>query len=238
MAVVFRRFLHDLTPEHQFYWKGKQAKGKCKVVKEYYENLIQGRWVFPRSFFSAFLLELKWINKLTSTIFGQSLFREGFEADKRPRDFTFFFVPTLKNYQNFVLLLDKMLSDNINKSFFESKGIALYKENELRDGKVERISKGTIALLEEWLTTVYTPVTGASFDPLFDPLKNIRRQRQRPAHKIDPDRYDKSYSKMQAELIESAYEVLRTFRMIFQEHRDAHAIIVPDSLDNAPVKPF
>ncbi len=71
------------------------------------------------SIFSAFLGELTCLNNLANKIFGINLFHKDFDHENRPKEFTFFFLPTLRNYNEFVLLLDKMISDNINKDFFK-----------------------------------------------------------------------------------------------------------------------
>lgn len=117
LAVVYLRYLKDLTAEHQLYWNNKEVEGNCKVLKEYYENSILGNWTISYSIFSAFLGELTCLNNLANKIFGRNLFRKNFENENRPKEFTFFFLPTLRNYNEFVLLLDKMISDNINKDF-------------------------------------------------------------------------------------------------------------------------
>lgn len=121
LAVVYLRYLKDLTAEHQLYWNNKEVEGNCKVLKEYYENSILGNWTISYSIFSAFLGELTCLNNLANKIFGRNLFRKNFENENRPKEFTFFFLPTLRNYNEFVLLLDKMISDNINKDFLREK---------------------------------------------------------------------------------------------------------------------
>ena len=50
-----------------------------------------------------------------------SLFRHEYDehGEKRPRKFGFIIRPTLEEFNSFVLLLDKMLSDDIHKDFFQ-----------------------------------------------------------------------------------------------------------------------
>lgn len=65
VAVVFLRYLHNLTAEHQIYWKGKERIDEYTILKEYYQNAIEGCWAFSHSIFSAFLGELKCLNELS-----------------------------------------------------------------------------------------------------------------------------------------------------------------------------
>ncbi len=44
LAVVYLRYLKDLTAEHQVYWKSREKSGNCKMLEEYHQNTIQGNW--------------------------------------------------------------------------------------------------------------------------------------------------------------------------------------------------
>lgn len=76
LAVVYLRYLNDLTPEHQIFWKNKERNGNCFVLQEYYENTIKGNWTLSYSVFSAFIGELTCLNDIAKTIFDKSLFRK------------------------------------------------------------------------------------------------------------------------------------------------------------------
>ncbi len=238
LAVVYLRYLKELTEEHQVFWKSKETREPdCKILKEYHENTIQGNWTFSYSIFSAFIGELNCLNELCLLIFDKQIFRKSYDNENRPREFTFFFTPTLKNYNDFVLLLDKMLSDNINKDFFKGE-IELFELNEIEDGLVEKKHKGTIRLFEEWLLKVYNVADETIIKDLFKPLKKIRRERQNPAHRISENVYDKRYIEKQKEMTSDAYSSIRAFRTIFQQHPKAKGYEVPDWLDNGEVKTF
>lgn len=237
LAVVFLRYLKDLTPEHQIYWKTKERSRGCKMLEEYYQNSIQGNWTFSYSIFSGFLGELKCINELTELIFSKPIFRRVFERENRPKEFTFFFVPTLKNYNDFISLLDKMISENINKDFFEGK-VELFEFKKLNDGLVERQTKGTLQLFEEWLASVYIIKTEGTVKDLFKPLKKIRRERQNPAHRINENQYDRKFIDKQKEIMGEVYAVFRNLRVIFHQHPRARNYEIPDWLENGKVKTF
>ena len=176
VAVVFLRYLHNLTGEHQIFWKSKERVDNCKILQEYYQNSIEGNWTFSHSFFSAFLGELKCLNELSYLIFDINLFKEVFEDDKRPREFTFFFTSTSKNYHDFIHLLDKMISENINKSFFNNK-VELYVLKE-ENGIYIKENKGTLRLLEEWLSSIYKVKGEGSISEVIKPFAKVRKERQ------------------------------------------------------------
>ena len=133
VAVVYLRYLKGLTEEHQIFWKSKEKMSNCKMLAEYHQNTIEGNWTFSYSIFTAFLVEQKCIYDLTKIILSKPLFRKTFENENRPKEFTFFFTPTLRNYNDFIHLLDKMISENINKDFFKGL-IPLYKLKDMGDG--------------------------------------------------------------------------------------------------------
>ncbi len=237
LAVVYLRYLKDLTPEHQVFWRSKEKSGNCKMLEEYHQNTIQGDWTFSYSIFSGFLGEQKCINDLTELAFSKPIFRKTYEKENRPKEFTFFFTPTLKNYNDFILLLDKMISENINRDFFDGK-VVLFDYENLEDGVVDRKSKGTLQLFEEWLTKVFNVKGDGSVGDLFKPLKKIRRERQNPAHKINENQYDKQYIDKQKEIMNEAYSVLRNLRNIFHQHPKVRNFEIPDWLENGHIKTF
>lgn len=188
-------------------------------------------------YFSGFIGELKCLNDLSETIFGTRLLLHDFDQENRPKEFTFFFTPTLKNYNEFVHLLDKMISDNINKKFFAGK-IDLFDFEDIGNNQVERKQKGTLRLLEEWLLAMRVGRPGDSLKDLFLPLKNIRNARQSPAHKVSQNEYDKKYIDLQRKMISEAYSSVRAIRKIFQQHPKASDFNIPKWLDEGEIKVF
>lgn len=237
LAVVYLRYLKDLTPEHQVIWKSKEVEGNCKILQEYHENTINGNWAFSHSIFSGFLGELKCLNDLSKVIFNQAIFKRDFDGENRPKDFTFFFTPTLRNYYEFVGLLDKMISENIDKDFFKGK-VELFDFEEIKNGYVERKQKGTIRLFEEWLTYIYKVDNSELLKDIFMPFKKVRAERQKPAHKISENEYDINYVELQKVLIRDCYNSMRILREIFKQHRKAHEFEIPEWLENGAIKIF
>ena len=70
-----------------------------------------------------------------SEIIGKpNLFKHSY-YNERPKEFGFLLRPTDSEFNDFILLLDKMMSDNINKRFFEN-DVDLETEEERDDGKI------------------------------------------------------------------------------------------------------
>jgi hypothetical protein len=237
VATVFLRYLSDLTEDHQLFWKSKEIPDGCTMLREYYENTIQGNWHFSHSIFSAFIEEQSVLNDMCKHVFGTGLFKKIFTNEQRPKEFTFFLIPTLENYNNFVLLLDKMISDNIDKSFFKGK-IDPYDFKEIESGIVERKEKGTLRLLEEWLNSVYTTSDGSAINDVFKHFKDVRQQRQHPAHRINENYYDVAFIGKQKEIMKDVFRAMRSMRYIFQAHPKSKSIQIPEWLENDNIKIF
>lgn len=237
VVVVYLRYLKDLTSEHQIFWKSKEVNRECQMRIEYYQNTIEGSWAISHSVFSAFIEEQKALNDLSKAIFDQPLFNNTYERENRPKEFTFFFIPTLRNYHDFILLLDKMISDNINKIFFETQKVELFDLKQAGEF-VERIAKGSLRLLEEWLTEYYYSGDVTLPKELLKPFREIRKERQAPAHKINENVYDKTLIENQKEVIKNAYFSMQLLRKIFQKHPKAKEIQIKSWLDDGPVKIF
>ncbi len=205
------------------------------MVGEYYENTINGSWSFGHSVFSAFIEEQRIVNEMSKLITGKHLFRETYESEKRPKEFTFFISPTLLNYESFISLLDKMISHNINKDFFTGE-IERYEMKEISKDVVERKEKGTLKLLEEWLRKNYRLVNEEGYKLLFNPLKKVRSERQKPAHKISENYYDKILFKNQMDLLKEVYYSMNGLRCILQQHPLAENFEIPNWITNRNIK--
>lgn len=237
VVVVYLRYLNDLTPEHQIYWNTKLYDNECEMRYEYYQNTILGEWSTGHSVFSAFIEEQRLINKMSEAITGKKLFRKTFEKGQQPKEFTFFTSPTLRNYEEFISLLDKMLSHNINKNFFKGE-LELDELIPVSAGVVERKPKGTLRLLEEWLRKNYRLRNEEGYEMLFAPFKKARSERQNPAHKISENEYDKKYFRKQMDLMKEVYFSMDGLRQILGQHPKAKDIEIPDWIKNGNVKEF
>lgn len=215
-VAVFLRYLAELSPEHQRIWHAKLLRGNYKLHPDYYRGSILGEWGTRISIFEAFTLELDVINQMAERMGRPVLFKESFSSE-RPRAFGFLLRPTLTEFNAFVLLLDKMLSDNISKDFFLNE--IPYEEDHPRpDGKIVVRQKGTIALLEDWLRKYFHTAEEEMIDDMFKGFRAVRKLRQKPAHAVNEDVFDISYFKTQRQLVIDAYDSLRTLRLALANH--------------------
>jgi hypothetical protein len=163
-----------------------------------------------------------------------NLFRQDFGqyGENKPRRFTFLVRPALEKFNEFVLLLDKMLSDNLNKDFFRN-DVATEVEEQRADGKIVVHSKGTLTILNDWLRKYFHPPDWKLWDRSFRCLREIRQFRQNPAHAVDENVFDQNYVEEQRELMIRAYSALRVLRSMFARHRSVKAarLQIPDWLE-------
>jgi len=234
-VAVFLRYLADLTPEHQQRWKLEEFSGNTFLHPDY-ARATCGDWPEKESIFNAFCAEMRIINEMTLKIFGEQLFRKTYDRDNKPKKFGFLVRPTREEYENFVHLLDKMLSDNLSKEFFKGK-VELTKLEKRGEVFVEQ-NKGTIVLLEEWLDKIVNFPDPKPKDEMIKILKEIRDERNKPAHHVRDDEWDNQYFVKQREIIKKGYKAIRTLRLIFSNHPLAKTVKVPDWLSKGKIWTF
>jgi hypothetical protein len=235
-AAAFLIYLSRLTPEHQQIWNAKLLDGNYFLHPEY---LLSSSGHFPEneSIFNAFIQELQIINEMCVAMGKPPIFRIDFTTESKPRGFSFLIRPTEKEFQDFVQLLDKMLSDNINKDFFRG-DIPLEEEIERGDGRIEVKQKGTIVLLNEWLRRHFRPHDPQDLDNMITCFKEVRRLRQRPAHALDDNMFDQAIYQRQRKVIFDAYTSVRTLRLILVNHPRCRQVEIPDWLYLGKISPF
>jgi hypothetical protein len=227
-VAAYIRYLSDLSEEHQRIWAARQIpQGTFKPHPDYYRMSIVGGWGTHIPILSAFCLELFHINKICERMGRPPLFNRSFK-NERPTNFTFLIRPTTREFDQFVHLLDKMLSDNINKDFFRG-SIPLEEEIIRSDAKIVVRPIGTIRLLENWLEKSVKTPDSKPLNEAIAAFKEVRRLRQKPAHAIEDNQFDLSLIKEQRELIIRVYKAVRTLRLLFQNHPTANDYEIPES---------
>jgi hypothetical protein len=198
-------------------WAAKELpSGSFKMHPDYYRNNIIGDWGERLPLCEAFIMELGVINEMARSIKGVNFFRKDY-GNERPKEFAFLIRPTLSAYNSFVLLLDQMMSDNINKKFFENEIDEEY-DHEREDGKVEVRRKGTIVMLEEWVDGKFKTNDDEPLKKMKTAFRKVRNQRQKPAHSHQEDAFDQKYIKDQRNLLLDAYDAVRTLRQVLANH--------------------
>lgn len=233
-VAVFLRYLYDLTPEHQQIWKAKELEGDYTLHPDYFRNTIRGVWGEGVSVFDAFIGELQVINEIARAVGRPPLFTKDFSEDRKPTNFTFLVRPTLKELNDFMLLLDKMISDNINRDFFQGE-VPYEFEETLGDGRIVVRHKGTLTILDEWIHSRFRPQDWEPIDEMLRVFRQIRRKRQRPAHAIDENVFHQGYFREQRELITQAYEGVRTLRLLLANFPKADDVEVPSFLKEGTI---
>lgn len=234
-AVVYLRYLSNLSPEHQQYWNSYKSSADVRMCRQYFESSILGEFWKNRSVRYAIVEEMKLINTMAETIWSRCLFR-GVPTSDVPIGLTSFLRPTAENYHRFVLALDKLLSDSVDFKFFEGK-VPLEWEKTRPDGKVEVVRKGTLTLLEEWLLKEITWPDEAEFrDVIIAPLRKVRKLRQKPAHKITSDNFSIDYYDSRKELLSTVLSSLANIRHVFSKHPAAIEVEVPSWLEEEEIE--
>jgi hypothetical protein len=234
-VAVFYRYLADLTPEHQQIWNSKILSGTYFLHPDYARS-SGGNFCERVSMFVAFAEELHTINEFSKLMGRPNLFHESYK-ENRPKEFSFLIRPTLKEFNSFVHLLDKMISENINKDFFRHE-IPYETKTKRSDGEVIVQNKGTIALLKEWLDIKVSIPNSKPKDRMIQTFKNIRRMRMEPAHKVDENRFEQEYFKKQRGLMIEAYSAVRTLRLILANHPRTKTYNVPEWLFKGEIWAF
>lgn len=215
-VAVFIRYLSDLSPEHQRVWAAREIQGDISLHPDYYASSIEGSWGSRLSIFEAFVQELNLINEMSRIIGKPELFRNCY-SENRPKEFGFLLRPTVSEFNAFMLLLDKMMSDNLNKKFFDD-DVDLETEEERPDGKIVVRPKGTIQILESWVNKYFKPVDRKPIDDMLNTFRKVRSLRQKPAHKVCTDVFNQEHFRKQREIVVDAYDAVRTLRLILANH--------------------
>lgn len=235
--AAFNRYLAKLSPEHQQYWNGKLVNERLQLHPDYFRTSIVGEFPERMSLYRAVLTEMQTINVLSKAIGREQFFINDFKDDNRPREFGYLLRPSLRDYNNFVCLLDKMLSDNINKKFFNN-DVSLEIEEERKDGKLIVRQKGTIRILEDWIRKVFHTKNQEIIDEMVNTFKRVRAERQKPSHAVVDNIFDKNYLAKQREIMKLVYRALKTLRCILHLHPAASSVKIDEHLENELIWPF
>ncbi len=233
-VAVFLRYLHCLSPEHQRIWNTKLLLGSYKLHPDYFRSSMLGDFPEGISIFEAFLAELDVINEICKLMSRPKLFLKVPKGPDRPKGFGFLIRPTLKEFNDFVHLLDKLIADNINREFFQNE-VAHEIEEVRRDGKIVVNKKNTIHILQDWLTEFFRTEQQSEVDEMLSTFKYVRKLRQKPAHSINEDEFDLKYIKHQRELMVKAYRAVQTLRHILGFHPLAKGYQLPRYLESARI---
>ena len=237
IVAVYLTDLGSLPPKQQRLWREFVVDGECRMSEDYFRTSILAEWPEHISVYQAFIYEQVEINRLANLIGRPPLFRKTYEEHKRPRGFSFFVRPTRKEYLSFVELLDKMLSQNVNYDYFDS-DVDRFATRQLKDGTVERAVKGSLAMLQEWLSTYFEGIDAEEVGTIVRPVRQVRDERNEPSHKIIENEFDPSYYDKQEELVTNAYRGLTELRLRLMSVPSASTYEPPEILANPKIKNY
>lgn len=229
-VAVFLGDLAKLPQRSQLLWKSFEANNQNNyyIAEGFIKNLIYGGWVTTSWLFDAVLEEMKVINDLCSAIGIPGLFRHiyGIFYDEKPDGYSNILLPTLKNYYEFVLVIEKLIVHNISiKAFTKNAPRVRAIERKKENGSY----KGSLVMFEEWISINVTAEFNID-DKIIKPLKNIREIRQIPAHELYDNAYDVRIYEKQKKLMENTYMALKAIRHLFMGHPLASIVEIPNHL--------
>ena len=236
LVVVFLYRLDRLSGKLQRIWKEFLVDGLVKVSEDYLTAAFDGLPVKANSVYDAIVFEQVEINRLFELMGRVPLFRDTYE-EERPPQFSFFVKPTQGSYNDFVHLLDKMLSDNLNIASF---GGEVERQERIRISvnEFELRQKASISMLDEWLSLRYPAAPLGERLAIIKPLREVRSLRQKPAHRLEQDTYDRKFYARQDELVWKVYEALHNLRCLLATDPSASNYEPPYWVREFPVKGY
>jgi hypothetical protein len=148
-VCVFLRYLSEMTPEHQQHWQTFISQQPALMHENYYKPALLGEFYENNSGIAAIRFSVASINSVCKQVWDAELFRNPV-PDNVHYNLSPFMRSSKSDYLSFAHELDKLISENINPSFFQGK-VDPFTLITHDDGIVERKTKGTLSQLEEWL---------------------------------------------------------------------------------------
>lgn len=227
--------LHKLSAQQQVWWKQHELPGQFYLHPDFAAN-VAGHWSEGISLYDAVLQERRMINDLADILKRPSFFRTGYTDNDRPRELSFLVRPTRREFDGFVHMLDKLLSDDIDVKFFRGE-VPTAERATKDDGSIVNMPRGSIAILDEWIAKHFSPPPEAldEIKKSLKTLRDVRKLRQKPAHSVSVDEFDMKYIKEQRDLMKRVFRAVRTIRMMLSSMPGASSFKEPDWYENAKI---
>lgn len=230
LVGVFLTDLAQLPSKVQMLWNVYEVENQdvCRIEEGFIKNLLYGEWVTEYWILHAIIDETIVINKQCEAMSIPPLFAKTYGTDfsEMPEGYRNIFLPTMKNYYDFVLVMEKMFVHSISVKTFQIDGI-LVKKIERKDSNGN--PKGSLVMFSEWLNENIRTERNLDED-IIKPLRTIRKIRQIPAHELTTNKYDLTLYEKQRDLVNETYEAIRSIRLYFSNHPQAKKIEVPKYL--------
>lgn len=164
-----------------------------------------GRWSEYIGLFDKVLGEIEAISQAWKIVFGEPLFR----STERHRAWGWLIRPSSTEWDQFVMLTDQLLSENLNTAALDAAGAPTTNAEASRLGTINR-------LVEFFYKRTSAPKH--QIDEAFAPLKAIRKARQRPAHAAKVPATDADAFVRQREVLINLAKSLEALRRFLQNH--------------------
>ncbi len=233
------RYLHDLTPVEQAYWKSFEHERQDWVLHpDWVRPHLMGEFPERISPYTAVLVEMRLVNEICDAIGYPALFRNLYDGETRPTDYGYLIRPTKRELSNFIEQLNKLLIDNLDQEFFKRARIALTEERQDGEGNTYQSQRGTLSMLIEFMERTVRHDPEGMVPSAAKILREVRRARSNVAHTLRENEYDASIWGEQRRFITEAYLAVRTVRQLLLSHPRAAAVDVPEDLGVPNVWPF
>lgn len=215
---VFLTDLNKLSVEDQMHWSKYMLNNQQEytVHPNFVEQLLYGRWSNNTPIYQIMIEMRTEINNVVNTLKMPNFYKTNFDIyDENIFDFRTIFSPTKRNYDNFIMVLEKLFINDINKDFFTTKSFLFKKiENTKND---DGTKKASITLFSEWIDLNLSDNSDYKENDI-KVLKDIRKKRQKPAHDLESNNYNEEYWSIQNEIIIKCFYALRMILIQFLEH--------------------
>lgn len=216
-VCAFYGDLAKLSPTHQQRWKTYEVKKNPTLEPHPVWWATQmGHWPDGIGPFFRFFCELKSINELHTNAFGMNLFK----TVERPQEFGWILRPSQHEWEAFIHQLDKLLSENIQSAALDAMSAPKKNENDQPLGSLVRLSKA----LE--MRNIPQDVVTEILEPIF----TVRKERQKPAHKLSSNELDKGLIHKQVVIMENLNHCLEGMRRFWQQNHLNKSWSEPDYL--------
>jgi hypothetical protein len=203
-VCAFYGDLAKLTAIHQQRWKTYQVDDSHLHPHPVWWMQQMGHWADGLGPFDRFFFEINAINELTEAVLDAPLFK----SSDRPREFGWILRPSQQEWDSFVQLMDKLLSENLNARALDAAQAPRRNENDQPLGTINRLAAVLLrhGIAEEIVHEVLAP------------LRDIRSARNQPSHALRTNVDDKSFVHQQVEIMERVNLSLEQLRHWWQTH--------------------
>jgi hypothetical protein len=226
--------LWKLSTTHQKIWEAKLLpETKTFFLHPDARKMILGHFPEKVSIFTALLKEIEIINMMSIEINGIPIFKHEFQYEEKPENFGFLLLPTRREYDLFCNTLDKVISENINESFFEGEIL----QADMKKGQVLKELRG-ITKLDIWLSKKILAPNRKPINEMIATFRKIRSLRSVPSHEHIKNEWSEKIYTDQKKLVNEAYTAIRTLRLILTNHPRARKVKVPEWLFEGEIRSF